>query len=102
MLVANGLGVEADPSSGIISADGKLPANGWANIPQIEAEIAAWYNATSLDEEKTIVRRLNTLAVEHVPYAPLGVYLQHHAWRKNVGGIVQAPLPLFWGVSKTA
>ena len=68
----------------------------------IEAEIAAWYDATSLDEEKTIGRRLNRLAVEHVLYAQLGVHLQHHAWRKNVSGIVQAPMPSFWGVSKTA
>src|SRR5215468_3220826 len=92
----------ADPSSGLLSADGSSPANGWANNPQIEAEIAAWYDATSLDEEKTIARRLNRLAIDHVPYAPLGVMLQHHAWRKNVSGIVPAPLPLFWGVSKTA
>jgi peptide/nickel transport system substrate-binding protein len=92
----------SDPTSRFLRANADEQVNGWANNPQIEAEIAAWYNATSLDEEKTIVRRLNTLAVEHVPYAPLGVYLQHHAWRKNVSGIVQAPLPLFWGVSKTA
>jgi peptide/nickel transport system substrate-binding protein len=52
--------------------------------------------------EKTIARRLNRLAVDHVLYAPLGVMLQHHAWRKNVSGIVQAPLSVFWGVSKTA
>jgi peptide/nickel transport system substrate-binding protein len=92
----------ADPSSGLLSADGSSPGNGWANNPQIEAEIAGWYDATSLDDEKTIARRLNRLAVDHVLYAPLGVTLQHHAWRKNVSGIVQAPLPLFWGVSKTA
>jgi peptide/nickel transport system substrate-binding protein len=42
-------------------------------------------------------RFLNRLAIDHVVYAPLGVTLQHHAWRKNVSGIVQAPLPLFWG-----
>jgi len=41
-------------------------------------------------------------AVDHVLCAPLGVMLQHHAWRKNVSGIVQARLSLFWGVSKTA
>ena len=104
MIVASGLGVDgaADPSSGIISADGTSPANGWANNLQIETEIAAWHNATSLDEEKTIARRLNWLALDHVLFAPLGVYLRQHAWRKNVSGIVQAPLPLFWGVSKTA
>jgi peptide/nickel transport system substrate-binding protein len=51
-----------------------------------------------LDEEKTIARRLNRLAIDDVLYAPLGVLLANSAWRKNVSGIVQAPLP----VSKTA
>jgi peptide/nickel transport system substrate-binding protein len=92
----------ADPTNGFVRANGNELRNGWANNPQIEAEIAAWYNATSLDEEKTIVGRLNRLAVDHVLFAPLGVLLWHIAWRKNVSGIVQAPLPLFWGVSKTA
>jgi peptide/nickel transport system substrate-binding protein len=36
-----------------------------------------------------------------VVYAPLGFFLMHQAWRKNVTGIVQGPLPFFWGVSKT-
>ena len=103
MLVMRGYGVMlGDPSGNMLTADGNSWANGWAHNPQIEAEIAAWYNATSLDEEKTIAGRINRLAVEHVLYAPLGVHLAHYAWRKNVSGIVQAPLPLFWGVSKKA
>src|SRR5215470_6471694 len=92
----------ADPTSRFLRANGNEPSNGWTNNPQIEAEIAAWYDATSLDEEKTIARRLNRLAVDHVVYAPLGVHLRHYAWRKDVSGIMQAPLPLFWGVSKPA
>ena len=92
----------ADASNSFVRANGNALANGWANNPQIEAEVAAWYDARSLDEEKTIARRLNRLAVDHVLIAPLGVLLLHYAWRKNVRGIVQAPLPLFWGVSKTA
>ncbi len=103
MLVISASGILlADPSANFLGADGNSLANGWANSPQIAAEIAAWYDATSLEEEKKIARRLNRLAVDHVLYAPLGVLLLHHAWRKNVNGIVQAPLPLFWGVSKTA
>jgi peptide/nickel transport system substrate-binding protein len=95
-------GVDFDPTNRLLRANGNEPLNGWANNPQIEAEIAAWYDATSVDEEKTIARRLNRLAVDHVLFAPLGVMLRHHAWRRTVSGIVQAPLPLFWGVSKTA
>jgi peptide/nickel transport system substrate-binding protein len=103
MFITGYYGVDcADPTQRFVRANGDSFANGWAYNPQIEAEVAAWYDATSLEEEKTIVRRLNRLAIEHVLYAPLGAFLRHHAWRKNVTGIVQAPLPLFWGVSKTA
>src|SRR6266550_1417168 len=40
----------ADPSNRLLRANGNEPPNGWANNPQIEAEIAAWYDATSLVE----------------------------------------------------
>jgi peptide/nickel transport system substrate-binding protein len=46
-------------------------------------------------------RRLNKVALDHVIYAPVGFFLQHQAWRKNVTGIVKGPLPFFWGVSRT-
>jgi hypothetical protein len=39
-------------------------------------------------------------ALESVVYAPTGFFLQHQAWRKNVSGTVQVPLPFFWGVNK--
>jgi peptide/nickel transport system substrate-binding protein len=74
---------------------------GWADSPEIEAEIAAWYDTKTLDEEKTIARRLNRAELDHVVNPPLGFYLGYQAWRKNVTGIVPGPLPFFWGVSKT-
>ncbi len=99
----NNSGAESiDPTFTVCRASGDLPANGWANVPQVEAEVAAWYDAKTLDEEKAIVRRLNKAALDNAIYAPLGLFLQQQAWRKNVSGIVQAPRPLFWGVSKTA
>jgi peptide/nickel transport system substrate-binding protein len=84
-----------------IRANGIDALPGWPNSPQVEAEVAAWFDAKTLDEEKTIVRRLNKAALDHVVFAPLGWYLMHQAWRKNVSGIVKGPLPFFWGVSKT-
>jgi peptide/nickel transport system substrate-binding protein len=91
-----------DPTSRIIRANGDKAFFGWPDIPQIEAEVAAWYEAKTLDEEKIIVRRLNKVALENALYAPLGVFLQHQAWRSNVTGVAQGPLPFFWGVSKSA
>jgi peptide/nickel transport system substrate-binding protein len=87
----------ADPTNRFLRANGNELSNGWVNNPQIEAEIAAWYNATNLDEEKTIVRRLNRLAVDYVVYAPLGVLMRHYAWRRSVSGIVQARCPFSGG-----
>jgi len=75
---------------------------GWPTSPLVEAEVAAWFDATALEGEKTAARRLNRAALDDVVYAPLGLLLRHRAWRKNVTGIVQGPLPFFWGVSKTA
>jgi peptide/nickel transport system substrate-binding protein len=103
MYVISAYGVECvDPTNKYIRANGELAQNGWATNPQIEAEVTAWYAATSLDEEKSIARRLNKAAFDHVVYAPLGIYLRHFAYRKNLTGVGRGPLPFFWGVSKTA
>jgi len=80
-----------------LSRQGDKAWFGWPNIPEVEAEVAAWYDAKTLDTEKTIVHRLNKAALDHAVYAPLGVFMRYQAWRKNVIGIVQGPLPFFCG-----
>lgn len=88
------------PTTPFVHADG-ASLNGWANSPAVETEIAAWFDAKTLDEERATMRRFNQAALEHALFAPLGWYLRHYAWRRNLTGITQGPLPLFWGVSKT-
>jgi peptide/nickel transport system substrate-binding protein len=73
-----------DGSGGFIHANGDQASVGWPNSAQVEAEIAAWYEAQSLDQEKAAMRRLNKVALDHVVYAPTGFFLQYQAWRKNV------------------
>ncbi|MFI4996578.1 MAG: ABC transporter substrate-binding protein [Hyphomicrobiales bacterium] len=84
-----------------IRANGDAAWFGWPNIPQVEAEVAAWFEAKSLDEEKAAAMRLNKAALDDVVALPLGLYFQYQAWRSNISGIARGPLPLFWGVSKT-
>lgn len=91
-----------DPTNKLIRANGELSANGWATNPPVESEIAAWFDATSFDEEKAAVRRLNKVALEHVVYAPLGCLVAHTAWRNTLKGIERGPVPLFWNVTKAA
>jgi len=90
-----------DPTNKLLRANGDKAFFGWPNIPEVEAEIAAWYDAKTPDEEKLIARWLNKAALDHAIYAPLGMYLRYYAWRKNVSGIAPGPLPFFWGVAKT-
>jgi peptide/nickel transport system substrate-binding protein len=74
---------------------------GWPNSEQVEAEVAAWFEANTFEAEKAAVRRLNKAAFDHVVYAPLGFFLGYQAWRKNVSGIAPGPLPFYWGVTKS-
>ncbi len=43
----------------------------------------------------------STASMDFVTYAPTGFFLQYQSWRKNLSGVVKAPFPVFWGVTKT-
>jgi peptide/nickel transport system substrate-binding protein len=102
MHIASPAGVDlVRPTHLFLRADGSTAINGWPTSPAVETEIAAWFEATSLDEEKAAARRLNKAAFDHVIYAPLGCCLLQHAWRRNLAGVSPGPLPFFWGVSKS-
>jgi peptide/nickel transport system substrate-binding protein len=85
-----------------IRANGDGAWFGWPKSDAVEAEVTAWFDAKNLEEEKAVMRRLNKAALEYVVFAPTGFFLGYQAWRKNVTGIVQGPLPFFWGVAKAA
>src|SRR2546425_209453 len=100
MLAKAAIPINRSPAS--LRSMGEGATCGGSHTQQVEAEVAAWFEANAFEAEKAGVRRLNKAAFDHVVYAPLGFYLGYQAWRKNVTGIVQGPYPLFWGVSKTA
>jgi peptide/nickel transport system substrate-binding protein len=88
------------PTSPFMQANGTAVANGWTKSPEIEAGVAAWFEAKELEGERSAARRLNEVALNEVLCAPLGSYLRHFAWTKDLTGVTQGPLPFFWGVSK--
>ena len=47
-----------------------------------------------------MIADLNKAAMEHVVYVPTGFFKGYQAWRKNVSGVVKAPFPVFWDVTK--
>jgi peptide/nickel transport system substrate-binding protein len=89
------------PTSPFVQANGTAVVDGWAKSASVEAEIAAWFDASTLQDERSAAGRLNEAALNEVMCAPLGWYLRHYAWNKDLTGVTQGPLPFFWGVSKT-
>ncbi len=83
-----------------LRASGEKAWFGWPDDPEIEKDIASWYDAKTLDEEKAIMARVNKASMEHVTYIPTGFYLGYQAWRSNLSGITNGPLPWFSGVKK--
>jgi peptide/nickel transport system substrate-binding protein len=73
---------------------------GWPKSDLVQAKIAAWYDAPDLPAEKQAIAELNKAAMDHVVYVPTGFFKGYQAWRKNVSGVVKAPFPVFWDVTK--
>ncbi len=73
---------------------------GWPTDPEIEALRTRFIAASDPAEGARIAAALQARAFESVPFVPLGQMIQPTAFRRNVQGIVNAPVPFFWGVSK--
>jgi peptide/nickel transport system substrate-binding protein len=67
----------------------------------VQEKIAAWYAAPDLAAEKQAIAELNQAAMDFVVYVPTGFFKSYQAWRKNISGVVKAPFPVFWDVTKT-
>ena len=84
-----------------IRANGDAAWFGWPNVPAVETEVTAWFEAQEPRRGKgRRSRRLNKAALDNVVYAPTGFFLGYQAWRKNVTGIVKGPMPFFWDVTQ--
>jgi peptide/nickel transport system substrate-binding protein len=83
-----------------IRADGKEPANGWANSPRIEELRAAWLDTPDLEQQKRICVELQKQLWEDVPFIPMGEYWQATAYRKDLTDILPGCFATFYGVRR--
>jgi len=74
---------------------------GWPKDDVVEAARNKWFEAADLEAEKAAVAEMNRELWRHVTYIPNGFYKTYQAWRSNVSGVIGAPIPFFWGVSKS-
>jgi peptide/nickel transport system substrate-binding protein len=72
---------------------------GWPDAPKLEELRNAWFDATTLAEQKQIGADIQKQCWIDVPYVPLGQYYTVQAYRKNLEGVLTG-FPIFWNVKR--
>jgi peptide/nickel transport system substrate-binding protein len=95
--VANWQGIDWLTPVGNPSLAGDGTAVGFYHSDRMEQLRTQWLQATDTAEQQRICRHIQTLAIEEVPYIPVGEYLQPTAYRSNITGILDGTA-VFWNV----
>ena len=74
----------------------------WAEdaIADGEALRAAWFAATDDARRRNLADEIQQRAFQFVPYIPTGQLIGRRAFRKNLAGVIDAPLPFLWNIKK--
>lgn len=73
---------------------------GWPDVPKLEELRMAYATSQSLDEQVKLAAEIQKVAYEEGVYAPIGQYFVPTAWSTRLDGVLDAPAPLFWNISK--
>jgi peptide/nickel transport system substrate-binding protein len=83
-----------------VRMDGEKAWFGWPTDPKVEELRAAWLKAPDVDAQKKIAADIQAAAMKSVPYVPTGQFLIPTVHRKNLSGIIVAPVVFLWNVEK--
>ncbi len=73
---------------------------GWACDPVLQDLIAGWAKEPDRAKRRALIPALQERAFVSVPYAPTGQFFQPIAYRKNVTGVLEAGMPVYWNIEK--
>ena len=91
-----------DPLLGsLLRGNGKNAWIGWPDIPEMEAAYNAWLDADTPAGQTELERKIQLIAIDQVPFIPLGRYRPRVAWSKSISDPGKGPAPTFWNVSKS-
>ena len=84
-----------------LRANGAKAWFGWPTDPKIEELIDAWFKTPDLAAQKKLAADIQVEAYTNdVPYVPTGQFVVPTAYRKNLDGIIVAPVVFLWNVEK--
>ena len=96
----NGL-TAASPLTNIGIRTGKDAWFGWPSDPEASALIEAYAEASDTSAQRDALARLSARLFEVIPYVNVGQWSGPVAYRKNVSGLLTAPIPIYWNATKT-
>lgn len=90
-----------DPSTHIgLRANGRQTWPGWPTDLEAERLRTQWMTAMGSSEQIAIAKKIEAHAFGSIPYVPLGQFQTPSAYRKNITGVLKAPMPIAWNVKK--
>jgi peptide/nickel transport system substrate-binding protein len=85
----------------LVRGSGEKAWFGWPTDAKIEALIDAWFKAPDLAAQKKLAADIQVEAyTNEIPYVPTGQFIVPTAYRKNLEGIIIAPVVFLWNVEK--
>jgi peptide/nickel transport system substrate-binding protein len=73
---------------------------GWPCDPAMEKLRTDWSRALDDGQKRAIAEQIQLQAVKLVPIVPLGQFTVPGAYRSNLHGLLQVPIPVMWNVEK--
>jgi peptide/nickel transport system substrate-binding protein len=91
-----------DPLLGsLLRGNGRDAWIGWPENPEMETAYNAWLDAETPAEMTRLERQIQLIAIDSVPFIPLGRYRPRIAWSRSLSDPGKGPAPTFWNVSKS-
>ena len=91
----------ANPATNpFLHAGGVAGVVGWPTDEKIEALRAAWFSATDDAQRRDLAHQIQQRAFEFVPYITSGQYVVRRKFRKDLAGVIDAPIPYLWNIEK--
>jgi peptide/nickel transport system substrate-binding protein len=87
--------------NGPLRGNGAKAWFGWPDDPKLEGLIDDWFKAADFAGQKELASAIQVEAYSHeIPYVPTGQFQIPTAYRKNLDGIIIAPVVFLWNVDK--
>ena len=83
----------------LLRANSSAAWPGWPSIPKLEELRDAWFEAPDLEAQQRVCREIQTVAMDELPYIPVGAYMSMTAIRKNITGRVPG-FAIYWNMRR--